>query len=411
MSLILVPSEDFTLFSGDTPVPDNQILDPNDEHVIAELIQSDVVDFTCNLNEMTETDIGIYAFTEVTGEIFNIAEEKQMWFNAMSSLLPSQLDTFEILFKDLNGKTAHIAIKDEDLYKKDPLLMDALNEEEGFNATAVATMGVHIVFKDYSEYEAKYGSSIKYKLIVRKLIFSSAPIPHYCQPQEVMDFLGVRNNDGSVFEISNSSSPSYDTVAQIICQAENAIEQATRTSWTLRRAKNEIRNIASMSIQGTGVSPYLGVFQPTGAISTANSFFRGRWCQLIHTNVKDIDADKGDKLEIRMFGDNWRDITGTGAYWMDNAKGALYIRQWFVQKDASVRITYRYGNEEVPEDMRRAAILFTAKHILTTSQLYRFLFPENPESENRWAQTAINFQYEYDKLIKGRIEGVVIGGV
>ena len=409
MSLVLVPSEDFTLQRDGVWYDSNIILDPVDEHVIASVEQADVVEFTCSVKDSIESDYVIGAFVNDSLP-FSISNEKQMWFNARSSLMPSELDKFEILFTDKNNRQAHIRISDDDIVDSSPLLMDSMVMDKGFNKTFVSSIGVHIKFKDEKEYEDII-EDLQYDLVVDKLAFSSAPVPHYCQPQEVIDFLGVRNNDGSVFEISNSTNPSYDTVAQIICQAENAIEMATRTSWTVRRATNEIRNTGSNSWGAASGTPYMGLFQPSTYFTPTSTYFRGIWCQLIHKNAKDIDGTKGDKIEIRWFGDTWRDITDSGMYWMDNAKGAVYIRQWFFQKDASVRVTYRYGLDEVPEDMKRAAILFTAKHILQTSQLYRFLFPENPESENRWQQTAISFQYEYDKLIRSRVDQTIIGGI
>ena len=397
MSLILVPSEEFLhRYNGEESTED---LYNDEEQLVASIQEADELEFNTNV---MSPDYEVYILAKFNSSK-NIGQEKQMWFEARSSDIPSNFDTFELYFEDKNGKTATYKLSDDDLYERLPILCDALKMEEGFNKTFVKYIGVHI--------KGSKSNYPEYTLVVERFAMSSAPIPHYCQPQEVIDFLGIRNNDGSEFEISNSTSPSYDVVAKIICQAENAIEQATRTSWTVRRAVDEIRNTGSNSWIGGSASPYMGLFQPSAYFSPSTTYFRGVWCQLVHKNAKNIDGRKGDKIEIRWFGDTWRDITDSGSYWMDNAKGAVYIRQWFFQKDASVRVTYRYGLDEVPEDMKRAAILFTAKHILQTSQLYRFLFPENPESENRWQQTAISFQYEYDRLIKARVDQTIIGGI
>jgi hypothetical protein len=399
MSLILVPGEPFLCRYNGTESDETQY--DEEGKIITSLDEGMDVTFQ---TEIMSKDYEVFVLAKFD-RAMNIFNERQMWFDAKSSIMPSCFDTFELYFEDKNGRKAVRKITDDELYSLDAILVDSLKCDEGFNKTFVTYAGVHV--KGCTEPEFT-----DFMLIIDRFALSDSPIPHYCQPQEVIDFLGVRNNDGTPFEISNATTPSYDVVAKLICQAEEAIEQATRTSWTVKRAVDEIRNTGSVGwAAGASGSPYMGLFQPSAYYSPSSTYFRGVWCQLIHKDAKNIEGNKGDKIEIRWFGDQWRDITDTGSYWMDNAKGAVYIRQWFFQRDASVRVTYRYGRDEVPEDIKRAAILFTAKHILQTSQLYRFLFPDSPESENRWQKVALGFEYDYKSIIKARADQVVIGGL
>lgn len=401
MSLILVPSGNFKFrFKGEEPTIEPIIND--DGKIVAQIEESDKVYFD---TETMSENYEVYVVADYTDDPVNIIKEKQMWFEARSSIIPSMFEDFEIYFEDSNGRIATHRITDDELYNEQAIMMDALKCEDGFNETYITFIGVHIK-------GSKEKDITKYSLILDKFALSSSAIPHYCQPQDVIDFLGVRNNDGTPFVISNSTTPSYDVVAGIICQAEQAIEQATRTSWTIKRASNEIRNTGSVgTLSGSFGGAYMGLYQTSTFGGVSNNFFRGIFCQLVHRNIKDIDGEKGDKLEVRTFGNQWRDITDSGMYWIDADKGAVYIRTPFMQKDTSVRATYRYGREEVPEDIKRAAILFTSKHILQTSQLYRFMFPDTPEAEDRWQKVALSFEYEYRAIIKGRVDAIVVGGV
>ena len=401
MSLILVPSGNFKFRYNNEELTTETRYD-EDDNIVAQISETDKVYFDSNT---MSKDYEVYILSDYSDDPVNIVREKQMWFEARSSIVPSKFEVFEIYFEDKNGRKATHSVTDNELYSTEAIMMDAFKHDVGFNETFITYAGVHIK-------GSKEENINEYNLILDKMALSSSAIPHYCQPQEVVDFLGLRNNDGSPFLISNSTTPSYDVVADLICQAEEAIEQATRTSWTVKRASEELRNTGSVGcLSGSFGGAYMGLYQTSTVGGLANNFFRGIWCQLIHKDIKDIDGKKGDKLEIRVFGDQWRDITDSGMYWIDADKGGIYLRTPFMQKDVSVRATYRYGRDEVPEDMRRAAILFTCKHILQTGQLFRFMFPDTPESEDRWQKVALNFEYEYRALIKGRVDQVVIGGI
>ena len=393
MTLILVPSQSF-LYRYEGTEGTEDLIGPDDK-VIASLEYTDKIKFS---TQTMSSDYEIYVLAELDGE--NIADEKQIWLSIRSSEIPSNFDTYEMYVEDGNGRKASIGITDDELGDSRMIYVSSLVQDKGFNPTFVTRIGVHI--------KGCKSDITNFTLIFNKFSFTNMPTPHYCQPQDVVNMLGVRNNDGTPFVPTEATNPSYQTIADIICQAENAIEAATRTAWTERRVVGEIRNTGSVSWTGSGGPAYMGIFQPTGMQSPVSSYFRGIAVKLVNSNVKDIDPTKGDKVEVRQYGNNWREVSN---FWMDNEKGILYIRDWFFQRDASVRVTYRYGLDEVPEDIKRAAILFSAKHILETSQLYTFMFPESPESFDRYQRTAVSFQYAYDKIIRGRCEQIVVGGV
>ena len=393
MTLVLVPSNPFVYRYDGTEGVD-PIVDSEDK-VVAELECTDKIKF---ITETLSSDYEAYLLAELDGE--NIADEKQIWLTLRSSEIPSNFDTYEIYLEDGNGRVARRAISDDELGDSRMIYADSMVQDKGFNSTFVTRIGIH--FKGCKT------DITNFTLIINKFTYTNTPTPHYCQPEDVMRILGVRNNDGTPFVPTESTNPSYETLADLICQAENAIETACRTAWTERRVVNEIRNTGSVAWNSSGGPAYLGIFQPSSMATPTSVYFRGIAVKLVNSNIKDIDPTKGDKIEIRQFGNQWREAEN---YWIDNEKGIVYIREWFFQKDASVRVTYRYGKDEVPEDIKRAAILFSAKHILETSQLYTFLFPESPESFDRYMRTALSFQYAYDKIIRGRTEQVVIGGM
>lgn len=393
MTIIIAPTEPFVYrYNG---VEGTEPITVDGTTVVSLVVGDDV---TLTTQTMSSTYEVYLLATFDSGAI--ITEEKQIWLNIRSSEVPSNFDAYEMYFEDGNGNTATYKLSDNDMGATERLLMSALVKDKSFNPSYVTRMGVHV--------KGCKTSVTNFTLVLTKFSLTNSPTPHYAQPQEVIDFLGVRNNDGTQLVLDEASIPSYDAVADLIVQGENAIEQETRTAWTERRTVNEIRNTASTSWTN---SPFNGLFQPSSQYSPTTTFFRGVFCQLIHKDIKDIDASKGDKLEIRWYGDNWVDITSGGSFWMDNPKGVVYIRQWFFQRDASVRATYRYGRDEVPADMKLAAILFASKRILESGNLYRYLFPENPESGDRWMKTAYSYQMEFDRLVRARADQTIIGGI
>lgn len=331
----------------------------------------------------------------------SIASEKQMLISLRATEVPSNFETFELYMEDGNGRKATYSLSDTDMGEIKRIILSAFVYDKGFNKSFVTRFGVHI--------KGKKTDIEQFKLIIDKLALVSSPMPNYCQPQDVINFLGIRNNDGTPFMLDESTVPSYDTVADYICQAEGYIDQTTRNAWKEKRAVNEIRN-ASSTRTGTG-SAYLGILQPSSAYSPITTFSRGIAVKLIYGNVKDIDPAKGDKVEIRMYGNEW--VDATGSVWLDNAKGILYIRKIFLQQDASVRVTYRYGSDTngIPDDIRKASMLYAGKQIVLNQSLYRYLFPEDNGMFDRQRNIALDYEYQIRQILAERSEQICVGGL
>lgn len=409
MSLVIVPGDNFYYKYNGTEGTETIYQDPEDptSPIVVDLEQDE--DYLKYSTQVLTPSYEAYFYAKFpNGE--NIAVEKQIWANIRSSIMPSQFDVFELYLEDGNGKKATIRMTDDDMGIRKMFILSSMVKDKNFNTTYVTKIGVH--FKGCSD-----PTLTNLSIVVNSYALNSSIVPHYCQPQEVADFMRLTNNDGTRMIIDDSSPITYDTLADIISQAEDFIEQETRTSWTEKREIGELRDLSTASSQnGLASTPYIGLFQPTGLNSPALPWFRGYWVQLVHKDIKPLDKTKGDKLEIRWMGNQWNDITPSGddttSVWYDPKKGGLYIRQYFIQRDASVRVTYRYGRDEaVPRTIKRVALLFCAKHIIETGQLYSFLFPEAGEYEDRWSKVALSYGYQIKDLLRAYVDQTVIGGI
>lgn len=133
-------------------------------------------------------------------------------------------------------------------------------------------------------------------------------------------------------------------------------------------------------------------------------FFKGIPVKLTRDTIQTIDYSKGDKVEVRRYGSEWT-VVPNGAIWCDESKGIIYIKTIFFQKDASVRVTYRYGRGPCPQDIKQACLLKTAMLIVGTDW-YRQRFPQAPgfdplkqETLNQWVWTIKDILRSHSDLI------------
>ena len=84
-----------------------------------------------------------------------------------------------------------------------------------------------------------------------------------------------------------------------------------------------------------------------------------------------MDGTAGDKIEIwEGTGSNYSDILG-GSQWyeFEPIYGRLFLRGYIftIMRKYRVRVTYRYGDLTVPEDVKDACIKLVAIEILNSS--------------------------------------------
>lgn len=181
---------------------------------------------------------------------------------------------------------------------------------------------------------------------------------------ELMDFPDP-NDPNATLRFTDESHPTWSAVERMIRSNEDIIDRRLKKSWRVNRVKNHICDI------------------PNWQHDESHTFFRpdyytygGNIVQL-HRDVLEWDPTKGDKLEIRVFPNNWHDISNSvtdggmmvNTFSFDYEDGRLIIRDpFFTMKGMGLRISYRYGSsEEVPAAIERLCTLMTASQILTQS--------------------------------------------
>jgi hypothetical protein len=166
---------------------------------------------------------------------------------------------------------------------------------------------------------------------------------YYCEPSDVKRVLRAKNN------FSSSTNPSEDEVYEYIQEAMEEIDRLTRNAWRTRTITKEYHSVPDRFFYEYGV---------------------GLKLKLGHRNIKPFDSDAGDMIEI-WNGTAWEDWVATKSegrnkdYWLDEQNGFLHIirRLWF-HRNRSIRITYRYGETTVPDDIKKATSLLVAANIL-----------------------------------------------
>jgi len=402
MTQILFPNNpevwkySFRDYSGDS----DYILDGY--KVSLELTPSQELKLSVNKEAMNE-DFSITLFAEYPDGI-SIAGETQIFTSIKSKSMPSFFKHFRLYMEDCNGLTSTYSLKDLDIGNEMRFNLKAFVTDKEFNTSYVTKIGFHL---------EEPREPRDFNLLVSDYSLSSAPTPKYTTPQEVIGSLQLYNNKGELMRASPQSTPTYDQWCQWIVEGEQYVEEQTRRAWAERRKKDEILNIESIPSTGGSMSlGYLGTQLLRTGFGIASEAMLGPGIQvkLRYRYPKDLDADKGDKLEIRWLRNDWLDITNDkGTYWFDHVKGILYLRRMFVALDTGIRITYRYGEDTVPEDIKRAVTLFVGKQFYSTDR-YRSIFPTAPEFEQK-AQSIQQWTWDIDRILKNYTETVVIGGI
>lgn len=158
--------------------------------------------------------------------------------------------------------------------------------------------------------------------------------PHnttYCLVKQVENFLPELGT------LSESTTPKKSQVEMYIQQAEDQIDRDTLYAWRSRRYKMEesFPEVAFTALRAHGYSLW----------------FDGIILTIQYRNMKDLDAAKGDKLEVRI-GGSYVDYLATKTeglnkdYFVINERSKLHIyRRWAVQIVDKVKLVCRYGDE------------------------------------------------------------------
>ena len=168
------------------------------------------------------------------------------------------------------------------------------------------------------------------------------PSPTYCTVADVSDFLRV--------PITATTTPNKAQVEKLIIRKEEELDR--RIGHTFGRNKqiiHEVHNLPLIYTYGWGTPIYLQ-----------------------HRNCRDFNYAQGDRIEAwkGAGGNEWEDLTQQGGWWeFEPTYGRLFLRGFLfsILRDYRIRVTYRYGDATVPEDVKDACIKLVAKDIVTTS--------------------------------------------
>lgn len=209
----------------------------------------------------------------------------------------------------------------------------------------------------------------------------------YCTSRDVQQLLQRRK------EFSDTSSPTKDYVDDLIEMNEDAINSQTGHSWK----------------EATITERYLRHY-------TSDDYGWMLKYDMGQRKVKELDLDQGDKIEVFTDGRwvNYLDPTegktfkkDTGDYWINYDQGLLYIRKWVRRMD-NVRVTFRYGEPDVPMDIRKLCILWTAADVLDMYE-QELVYPEDGGVTRQGPQVkAENFRKRGNVILQDRSEWKVV---
>jgi len=206
----------------------------------------------------------------------------------------------------------------------------------------------------------------------------------YATTCDVADFLRI--------SITCDTSPSISQVEKLIKRAEDKIDHRTGHAW---RAKTttEIQDLPLLYTFGWGTFISL----------------KHRNIKVCATSCTKLDFCAGDKVEI-WNGSNgaWTDYVQTpGAYDVEYIKGEIYLRGFIftILRRNRVRITYRYGETTVPEDIEDATVKLTCIDLIRSSiKMDDLEFGGAIKKEQAMAE----WKTEVDKIIRDREEVYVL---
>lgn len=191
------------------------------------------------------------------------------------------------------------------------------------------------------------------------------PECHYCDPEMVAETLDLPDpiNPDDVYKFSNISHPTYNQVCRMIAKNEDEIDRRLKRSWRVHRVVDQVLDIPR--------------YQHDENSWRSDYFLYGGYTIPLERDILPWDPEKGDKLELRSYTGEWRDVShlckqntlNSSSFSFDYKGGRLFLRTFFYQpRYNAVRITYRFGAEDEtpPYAIQRLCALMTAIQILNS---------------------------------------------
>lgn len=229
--------------------------------------------------------------------------------------------------------------------------------------------------------DAGLGPDVEYSTFT---VVSHSSNPKYCTTNQIGAFIGVSFN--------NIDKPTTADIEEMIADYQDEIDRYTHHSWREKRVVEEHYNFEGFTVQ----------LERFGDWSDRARVY------LKHRKIKEFDTAKGDKFEV-WDGARWVDFITDHTegrnkdWWMDYDRGVVHFANrypWRIRH--SIRATYRYGDTEVPGDIRRACIKLVAADLLQQDDR-SLLLPEG-SSNIPIAQKAERWRVEAYKSLDKHVE-------
>ena len=221
---------------------------------------------------------------------------------------------------------------------------------------------------------------------------SVSATPVYCDSDDVARIL---QKESPFF---TTSTPSSTDVNEFIVESQDEIDQRTNNAWRPTFVTDEFYDIP------LDYSPeFYGYNSGTGI----RIFLRKR-------NIKTANPNVGDKLEVWNGSDydDWLSDKTEGRandFWFDYNQGDLFMRYyWAYFRRKALRLSYRFGEETVPADIRKAAALMTAIKILQNDDRSMVLNETGDPTRLGYDVRISQWKKEIDRILTNRTEFIVI---
>ena len=216
----------------------------------------------------------------------------------------------------------------------------------------------------------------------------------YCEAQDVIDFLRVRDEDGQRLIIDDSNEHITKTdIETLILEAEAYIDEQTHYAWRSTSVADEMYNFPYMRWG------YHGYRYPLTAILEKPIFLK-------HGNIRGPFIAETDKIEVwegSAYVDYVADKTEGRAsdWWCDYKQGILYFVSSYPSRYVNaVKMTYRYGHETtVPHDIQRACKRLAAIDVLSTEG-FSVLLSQGGTPEYTFRDKISLWEAQIEKILK-----------
>jgi len=163
----------------------------------------------------------------------------------------------------------------------------------------------------------------------------------YCTPEEVAEFMF-----GSSFTFANSTRLTDSTVANFINYNEGLIDGYTGLSWLVNTVTDEYYDADVDKLDYDG---WLTIFVDNTPLQTADATWEiNNWNSTTETYT-DFIADKTEGRD--------------GDYYFDYDRNIINIKPLYYGENV-FKLTYKYGESTVPEDIKLLCILRTAVNLI-----------------------------------------------